>query len=501
MKNNIIIVTVLLFLSSSCNDFLDITPETSVTTEQFFGTSQEYEQALIGAYQPLQQIYNMDWILNELVTDNTYFVFNVGQRGPKPMEDFATFTLETNNANLANQWTWYYRVISRANQILTRIDDAQIPESDKTNIKGQALFLRGFSYFELVKKFGGVPLFTDVPDSYSGAFLPRSSTDEVYIQIISDLNLAKDLLPTKKNQTLGKANLGAAFTLLGNVYLTQKKWKDTENTLREVLKMEYSLLPNYADLFKPSNKGNIESIFEISYLDGTAFNVGSTFLYSFLPTLSNPSIITGVSPAAQNAGNFNIPTPDLLLAYEDKVLDQRFSASIGFHTGPSPVVGFTYANFPYIKKYLQPHARYGETNSNWPIFRFSDVLLMLAESLNEQGKGSEGVQYLNLVRSRAGLGNVSYTSPADFKEAILKERRIEFAFENKRWQDLIRAGKAVSVMNEFGQKVIKNPINYYYPQNTGPLSGSFKVSESNLIYPIPVRETIVNPDLPQNPGY
>ncbi|REG94380.1 RagB/SusD family nutrient uptake outer membrane protein [Algoriphagus antarcticus] len=501
MKNNIIIATVFLLLVSSCNDFLDIKPETSVTTDQFFDTKDEFDQALIGAYQPLQSIYNMDWVLSELVSDNTYFVFNIANRGPKPMEDFATFTLETNNVHLLNQWTWYYQIISRANQILAKIDDAGFLPADKDKIKGQAMFLRGFAYFELVKKFGGVPLFLEVPDSYSGAFLARSSPDEVYIRIISDLNSAKDLLPTKKNQILGKANLGATYTLLGNVYLTQKKWKEAENILREVLKMEYSLLPNYADLFKPSNKGNVESIFEISYLDGTAFNVGSTFLYSFLPTLSNPSIITGVSPAAQNFGNFNIPAPELLEAYENKEKDIRFSASIGFHTGPSPVPGVFYNNFPYIKKYLQPHARYGETNSNFPIFRFADVLLMLAESLNEQGRGGEAVEYLNLVRSRAGLDNILYISQPDLKEAILKERRIELAFENKRWQDLIRSGKVVSTMNEFGQKVISNPSNYYYPQNTEPLSGSFKVSEFNLIYPIPVREIIVNPDLIQNPGY
>ena len=500
MKRYIIILITIMSLNS-CSEFLDITPETLVTTDQFFGTKGEYDQALIGAYQPLLSIYNMDWILTELPSDNTYFVFNTANRGPKPMEDFATFTLETNNVNLSNQWTWYYQIISRANQILTRIDESNLSQADKDNIKGQALFLRGFSYFELVKKFGGVPIALDVPDSYATSFLPRSTSEQVYTQIVSDLNLAKNLLPAKKDQTIGKANSGAAFALLGNVYLTQKKWIDAESIFKEVLKMGYSLLPSYEDLFKPANKGNLESIFEISYLDGTSFNVGSTNLYSFLPTLTNPSILTGVTPAAQNSGNFNIPTPELLNAYENKDLDKRFKASIGFHTGPSPVPGVVYNNFPFIKKYLQPHARYGETNNNWYILRFADVLLMLAESLNEQGKGNESIQYLNLVRNRAGLVNVSYTSQAVLKDVILNERRIELAFENKRWQDLIRSGNAISVMNVFGQKVISNPGNYYYPQNTGPLSGSFRVTQTNLIYPIPVRETIVNPDLVQNPGY
>lgn len=500
MKRSIVLIALMGFLNS-CSDFLDITPETLVTTDQFFQTREEYDQALIGAYQPLQSVYNTDWLLTELVSDNTYFVFNTAQRGPKPMEDFATFTLETNNVHLSNQWTWFYQIISRSNQILSRIDAAEFSQADKDNIKGQALFLRAFSYFELVKKFGGVPLFVNVPSSYDETFLPRSSAEEVYSQIVTDLNLAKNLLPAKSQQTVGKANSGAAYALLGHVFLTQKKWSEAESNFREVLNMGYSLMDSYEDLFKPANKGNVESIFEISYLDGTSFSVGSTFLYSFLPTLANPAILTGVSPASQNSGSFNTPTPDMIEAYEDKVKDKRFAASIAFYSGPSPIPGYTYDNFPYIKKYLQPHARYGETNNNLYIYRLADVLLMLAESLNEQGKGEEAIQFVNLVRARAGLDNASVQSQDAMRDLILNERRIELAFENKRWPDLVRSGKAVSVMNSFGQKVIASPENYYYPQNTGPLSGSFNVTENSLIYPIPVRETIVNPELVQNPGY
>ena len=96
---------------------------------------------------------------------------------------------------------------------------------------------------------------------------------------------------------------------------------------------------------------------------------------------------------------------------------------------------------------------------------------------------------------------VQYISQPELKNLILNERRIEFAFENKRWQDLIRSGNAVSIMRDFGKKVILNPSNYYYPLNTAPLTGSFNVQVTNFIYPIPVREIIVNPSLTQNPGY
>lgn len=498
---NIIITISLLFLISSCSDFLEITPEISVTSDSFFETQQDFEQAIIGTYSPLQNIYNADWISNELVSDNTFFVFNVGQRGPKPMEDFATFTLETNNVHLYNKWTWYYLIISRANQILGRVDEADFDQVDKDNIKGQALFLRAYSYFELVKTFGGVPFFLNVPESSSETFRARSSSEEIYSSIEADLHLSKDLLLDKSNQTEGKVTSGAAFTLLGNVLLTQKKWNEAETVLKQVTEMGYNLLPVYEDVFKPSNKGNDELIFEIWYLDATGFNVGSTFLYSFIPTLTDPSIITNVSPAAQNAGGFNVPTKDLIESYEDLEIDQRFASSIGFHSGPSPIVGIEYNNIPYVKKYLHPHSRYGETDQNWPVYRYSDVLLMISESLNEQGKVIEATNYLNMVRNRAGLNEISGSSQTEMKELILNERRIEFAFENKRWQDLIRAEKGVSVMNEFGEKVINKPLDYYYPIGSGPLSGSFEVTENNLVFPIPINEIIINPDLHQNSGY
>jgi hypothetical protein len=213
-------------------------------------------------------------------------------------------------------------------------------------------------------------------------------------------------------------------------------------------------------------------------------------------------VITGVSPASQNDnGAFNIPTPDLIVAYEDTINDQRYAASIGFYTGSSPLVGVTYDHTPYIKKYQHPHALYGETDQNWPVYRYSEALLLLAEAINEQGRPTEALGYLNQVRNRAGLMAITAASQSELRDIILHERRIELAFENKRWHDLVRGGLAVEVMNAFGARVKLNPQDYYYAPGNTAFPSSFEVTENSLVYPIPINEITINSDLEQNPGY
>ena len=500
MKANIISSVILLVTLSSCTDFLNVEPETVVTSTNFFQTQQDFEQAVGGIYAPLQDIYERNWMTTEFRSDNTYFLFESAQRGPKPEEDLATFTVESNNRNVGGQWSLNYLIISRANQVLNVIDNVDFDQNEKDNLKGQALFLRAFAYFSLVKGFGGVPLFLDPVTTYNDTFKSRSSVDDVYDQIILDAKLAGELLPNKDGQEQGRATSGAALTLLGDVYITLEQWSDAENVLEKVTNMSYTLLPDYADVFRPSNEGNSEIIFEVEYIEGTSQSLHSSFPYWFLPELSDPSVITGVGPASINSnGSFNIPTPDLIEAYEDN--DDRFAASIAFYTGPSPIAGVTYEKFPYINKYQHPHGVFNQTGQNWPIYRYAEVLLLLAESLNEQNKSTDALLYLNQIRNRANLSDGTTVSQSELRDAILHERRIELAFENKRWHDLVRNGLAVNIMNSFGAKVKADPQKYYYPSGNTPPSSSFEVTEHKLIYPIPITEIAINPELEQNPGY
>ncbi|WP_080054582.1 RagB/SusD family nutrient uptake outer membrane protein [Spirosoma aerolatum] len=501
MKPKSLIVSIALLMLSACKSFLEVVPETSLAADNFYQSQTDFEQAVGGIYAPLQGIYNQDWVLNEMRSDNTFFIYNIAQRGGKQQEDPATFTVETNNTYTLGKWTNDYLIISRANQVLKSLESATFVESAKANLKGQALFLRAFAYFDLVKNFGSVPLFLEPATSYQTTFKARSDATEVYKQIVADASAAAKLLPAVASAT-GRATAGAAYTLLADAYMDQKAWADAETALKTVTTLGYSLLPNYADIFKPTNKGNKEIVFDIQYAEGTSQAIFNALPYLFIPVLADPSVITGVKPASQQTyGGYNVPTPDLLKAYEDTLKDQRFAASIGFYTGPSPLIGITYNHTPYIKKYLHPHSVYGQTADNGPIYRYAEVLLMLAEVTNEQGRQADAVGYLNQVRVRAGLNPLTAGSQTALQASILKERQVELAFENKRWHDLVRSGTAVQVMSAFGAKVKANPQAYYYPTGGAPIATAFNVTDRDLLYPIPVSEIITNPDLKQNPGY
>lgn len=502
---NIIIICLLLTTSGACKKFLVINPETNISQGSFYKSQSDFEQAVTGAYAQLQFMYNEAWQLTELRSDNTYFIYDRGNRGSKPAEDFATFTVETNNNSLNNSWRSNYLIIARANQVLATIDNADFDPVVKANLKGQALFLRALSYFNLVKQFGRIPLFTSPATNYDETFHPQLSAEQIYIQIIADAGESASLMLPKSSSTLvGRATSGAAYTLLADVYLTLGRWADAEDALEFVLNMGYELLTNYADVFNPANKGNAENIFEINYIQGHPNGLYSTFPYAFLPKLEDPSVITGVSPGVSNVrvGSFNIPTPDLIESYEDATTDSRFAASIGFYTGPSPMSGIpTYENIPYIKKYQHAHSVSGQTPQNWIVYRFAEVLLMYAEVLNEQDRPAEARPFLNQVRDRAGLPDITSNDKIVLQAAIRHERRIELAFENKRWHDLVRTGEAVTVMNAFGDRVIANPEKYYYAPGDTPPPNAFNVTTNSSIYPIPVTEMVINPSLTQNEGY
>lgn len=165
------------------------------------------------------------------------------------------------------------------------------------------------------------------------------------------------------------------------------------------------------------------------------------------------------------------------------------------------MVGITYDNTPYVKKFAFFQSDPEETSTNWPVYRYGEVLLLLAESLNEQGKTGEALTYLNQIRDRAGLEDISSAGEAELRELIYQERRIELAFENKRWHDLVRTNRAISIMNAHGAKVKADPTKYYYPAGSTPFANSFNVTAEDLLFPIPINEINVNPLLEQNPGY
>lgn len=485
-------------LLAACNeDFLDQNRETELSGATFFKTESDIKQGVNGAYRSLRDMGLFSyWVFGEMRSDNTTFQYNPPQRGQENREFVDVFLVNSTNTLIQDYWRENYSGIARCNDIITYAPAVVMPDESRNQSIGEAKFLRAFHYFNLVRQFGGVPLRLSVTQTPSDAkSAGRATVEEVYQQIISDLeDAAAKLPPVYGASDKGRATKGAALALLGKVYLTQKNYPAALLALRQVTSLGYRILPNYASVFSPENKNNDESVFEIQYL-GAVPELASNFIYQFAP-FNSGSIVTGDrnTTLSYNAG-WNIPTQDLIEAYEPGDLRKDVSLKEGF---TDPQAGFV--NVPYINKYNHGIVDIGSTDDNFPVIRYADVLLMIAECLNEQGFVANGEAFtlLNEIRVRAGLqpktsGNVNPSlriqNQQEFRDAIFQERRVELAFENQRWYDLVRSGRAVAVMTAHGREEIpKQPI----PSN------SYMVTENNLLLPIPQREVNLD-NLTQNP--
>jgi hypothetical protein len=511
MKNLICFILFGCFLLTSCKkDFINLAPESLVTSGNFYKTQAHFNQALVGAYQSLRGAKGSlnSWAMGEFRSDNTHYKYNPGNRGSFTLEAIDLFVDDQNTPVTQSMYNASYSGIARANIILSRLETVDLDQAFENSIIGEAKFIRALLYFDLVRYFGGVPLYLKEVDDVTNAYLPRSSVSVVYNAIESDLKDAIDKLPATTANQNGRATKSSAKMLLADVYLTQKKYTLSEAELLGIINFGvHSLLTDYSTAFNPSNKNSKESIFEIQFRQGTT-GQQSDFVYSFLPLSTNLSPIVGFPANLTTSGMFNTPTEDLMSTYEPN--DARFNYSIGIAEGTGPVGNMVIESVkdpqgyvkpankradPFIRKYLHPHSAVFNTDNNFPIYRYSDVLLTLAEVLNEQNKSTQAIPYLNLVRLRARLLPSNETNQTRLRDIIANERRVEFAFENKRWLDLVRTGKAIDIMNLHGAQIkIIHASEAYLPAN------SYNVTQNRLIFPIPLREVQVG-GLQQNQGY
>jgi starch-binding outer membrane protein, SusD/RagB family len=484
----------------SCNkDFLTVVPETNLSTAIFFSKEADFQQAVNANYVPLRNIVNdRAWLLGEMHSDNAYYYRNILFGATEQQEDIADFAVPTangvtSNTHVLNQYRLDYQIIARANQILSAIDAVDFNADSKKNLKGQAQFLRAYAYFELVRYFGKVPLHLTPVTVRQEAALPLSEVNEVYAQIIKDATEASTNLLPKSTQEAGRVTSGTAKMLLANVYVVQKKWAEAETLLKDIVNSgQYALMPDFNDAFSTNtgNKNNKESIFEVQFQEGASGYNGS-IMYNYLPRPMSPDElkpISGTSNPQPLTGEGNgAPTPDLIASFEKG--DKRLDGTIAYVT----ISGSLRANktFPYNKKFAKTHSLHGNTGNNFPIYRYSEVLLFLAEALTEQGKMSDALPYLNQVRSRAGLPAATATAQAALRTQIYQDRRSELAFENKRWFDLVRTGTAVEVITAYGNRIKANPVAYYYPEGAVARSNAF--SNISLLYGLPADEAALSP--------
>ncbi|MFH5832174.1 RagB/SusD family nutrient uptake outer membrane protein [Halalkalibaculum sp. DA3122] len=483
-----------------CENFLQPEPESIATSETFFQNDDQFIQATDAAYNQLQQWVLQAHVLEEARSDNTHFDNGLNRGVLRSLVRIDWFVLVSDEPEIENAWNTLFTGIKDANLPLSKLEDGiqngAIDSDLGQRLEGELKFLRAYFYFTAVRLWGNIPLILEPFNSGLNTFeITQSPTDEVYDAIIQDLQDAESLLPAGyDNANLGRATSGAAKAVLAKVHLWRGNYADAETKLREIINSNrYSLLADYSDIFDPQNKFNSEMIHEVPFKEGSE-GESSNFLFQFSPVGGFPEVI----PTLVGDGTWgkNLPTWQLVDAYDED--DERKEVSIGYFDPGG-------ANVPYIKKWDEAtDENFPRTNHNWPLIRYADVKLMLAEAINEQGYDTgEPFDLLNEIRDRAGLSALTPVDLPDqesFRQALLNERRFELAFENKRWYDLVRSGTAVETMRAHGEEAVENPSTPF--TETTPLDeNAFNVESHMTLYPIPENELILNPNMEQNPGY
>jgi hypothetical protein len=470
---------------AGCNELLTEKPESFVAPDSFYRTADDAEAALNAVYGALNDDAGYPdnlWIALDAASD----VSRVNPRVPS-VEATALGTLEFTPALLrvTAPYGALLRVVTRANTVIARVPSVPMDTVRRSALVGEAKFLRAFAYFTLVRLYGDVPLL--VTEADARVEVPRASRDSVYRLVVQDAEDAARVLPAARpaGANTGRATRGAALTLLADVHLTRGEWQRAAGRAGEVVALgTYGLSPNYLNAFLPATENGPEHIFFLPADPGVVAGLGSNFVNYYYPR---------DIPSGQGGGfAWALPAASHLASYPAGDYRREVSYTTQF---PNVATGRVVAVESHVFKWrptLVTNLSGG--NVDYQLYRYAEVLLIEAEALNELGRTAEAVGFLNQVRARArrGTGAESRPQPADYagpltqalvREAVLQERKLEFAHEPKRWFDLVRRGEQ------------------YFAEQFARNDPEAKVQATRMLWPIPQRELDLNRALTQNPGY
>ena len=519
---------------TGCSDFLEEVPTTEVTELDFFQDTENAQLAVNAMYDPLgwgesaavvgSDGHSYEFIIGDICSDDSEKgSVDSDQQG---ITQLKYFTAAPGNTNLNMLWGKHYVAIARANYVIDRLTDSPIAEEDKVEFEAEARFIRGYSYFLLVRIFGEVPLFDSpvTPEQLNNKDFTNSTLTDIYAQIDGDFEFAKDNLPIKGVREVGRANAGAAAAYLSRSMMYQigtnnssgYTWGNVLDLTDELIAGDfgtYDLVSNYAMLFDTEGENSIESIFEIQSVDTGVdpFSEGP-YIGSEWSVFQHPQFMGG--------WGFNTPSADLANAYEAN--DPRrpnVALAIGEHAFGIEMENSERNKTGYYtrKAILHPDEWATEKGSGYNIrkFRYADILLMNAEAAYHTGNAGQAVARLEAIRNRASQSTYPrgyFTAEPDafsdtgfsaldntlipgsgpaLLEFIYLERRRELAMEHLRFWDLVRTGRFVSTMQD----------KYGISEGT-ILSRSLTDGTENPIpvFPIPALE-VADWGINQNPGY
>lgn len=525
MKNIFIVAVVLVITAPGCKKSeLDIRNPNQLTTTQFWKTASDAQQGINAIYSTYHRQSLSRWMpfLTVVRADEGF------STSPAPWirNYYDLFIYENYNDGLiSGLWGDCYIGINRCNQVLDNVPSITMDENLKAQLLGEANFMRGFFYYTLALHYGNVPLLlrTSKPTDY-----PATSTqEEIYNQAITDFTAASTTLPEVYDAgNKGRATKGAAFAMLGRIYMQQRKYQEAMNALAWLTTGPgaslYSLVANYRDNFLETTENNAESVFEFQYAanpidafdndagDGDPNHTPDKLNYgSSLPPFFAPRPIGFTDGQAhrwlvwemlqenqQNgqrdpriAASFLYDSTDVRGPEFTMVYGQTWT-SRNYSNDENDPIGVATNKTVYLRKFLDDAIMDGEvfhSGNNYRYFRYADVLLLYAEALNATGQTAEAYPFVDSVRSRAGLRTLTDVSPnlnqQAFLEQLKHERITELSGEGHRWEDLIRWG-------DLGPGLASRDAGF----------SNFVVGKSEFL-PIPLFDLDINPNLKQNPNY
>jgi len=486
----------LLLIAGGCKKFLEQPVLGHYQGNNFFTNDANAVLGVNAAYVALtftDGSSNTLWVLGDLASDDAIKGSSDGDQG-----DFLSiqnFNINPTNSAVEALWKRYYDGIFKCNVVTDGLPASNTAVSDavKSDVVGQAEFLRAYYYFNLTAAYGDIPLHLKVetPLELQSPALPQT---QIYAQIEKDCTAAAAVLPTTRTgSNVGRATKGAALALLAKTYLFEQKWALAASTAQAVEALGvYSLLPNFADNFRAATKNNAEGVFSILHTSGLVPYQGNNLNAWF-------------APRPLNGYGFYLPTQNLVDNFETApggAVDPRldYTVSRAGHSYFDTPFDPAWSSTGYVsKKHTQPLSEIpvnirGDGNLNYQAIRFAEVLLIEAEALNEAGNGAGALIPLNKVRKRAresylndaslpGFGtipagllpDIAVTDQSQLRDLIRKERRSELALEFHRFFDIIRYGSA------YATDALKNKPNFSFATNQFfPIPESERQTNSKL---------------------
>lgn len=443
LSTYIIALTTVLALNS-CSDFLDVQPKASIPDTNPVFDRLSAEEALRGVYSSLYYGGTTFEPIGYLSGDNIVWTGSQSQ-----VQEFINHNVKADNSTISSAWSAIYVLINRANNVIARVPqvtDPLLTEALKNQYIGEAYFLRALAYFDLVRTWGGVPIVTKPTLSPTdNVGILRSSADETYAQVLSDLTAAEPLLDDKVDRY--RATRKTVWALRARYHLYRQEWEQAETYADKLVNdaTNYTLLKPYNSFFFPADKrGTAESVFEIFYNGTTEINSHR-----------------GQWQSQTNGGTRQWAPNDVLVGLLN-------DPAVG--GGRSTLIAKDNQNRWYGNLYYR-----NPGSDPAYVIRIAELYLIRAEARAQRSKLTEAVADLNAVRDRAGLTGTTAATQTEILLAIENERRVEFALEPHRWYDLVRTGRADDVLSVTDAR--------------------------KLVLPIPASQRLIDTSLEQNPSY